>query len=204
MTRAPRFRSVPAGGDVRARWGHLFRLVGLSAMVGFFAGLIHPVLGAVTLAVLGDAQWLSGALVLGVYGAFVGLVTGVVLAPVIVPLVWRAHPRRTVRVLSVAVALSSGIGLGVLGAMWLLAGRAAVTDPKGAYIGWLITAVFVQWCVLAAGLIVGAVWVRVRRAGRDQVLISVNCHHCGYDRTGLTPDALCPECGGTIGPRATA
>jgi len=53
------------------------------------------------------------------------------------------------------------------------------------------TAILAGWTVIAQC----RSWLRVRRR---------RCAHCGYDRTGITSEAACPECGKAIRQRTQA
>lgn len=41
----------------------------------------------------------------------------------------------------------------------------------------------------------GACWIGVRQTVRTARCRRMRCIACGYDRTGLAPGAVCPECG---------
>lgn len=79
---------------------------------------------------------------------------------------------------------------------WRFAGLGVEGFTRGGTTG---SALFIpHWLVIALASTPWLFW-RLNRAARRRR--SGHCARCGYDRAGLAPEAPCPECGTTLGPK---
>ncbi|MEM0982439.1 MAG: hypothetical protein AAGI17_00660 [Planctomycetota bacterium] len=155
------------------RFGSLLLIGGLSgAMIGLVVGVGGSIYGMFFGSIIGLLQ---GLVFMMLFGWF---------------LIRKEHERVICRLLFVPVLVgSSCIVLGWLLSMmqWIVGYRGDLADhmPRAMLFGYVLStlAYFVAWMI---SLALPDVWPALP----DHI-----CQACGYDRTGLKLDRVCPECG---------
>ncbi|MFN0133687.1 MAG: hypothetical protein ACKVW3_14310 [Phycisphaerales bacterium] len=86
------------------------------------------------------------------------------------------------------IVLCYAAGRPFLDALWIAAGFVALSF----FVGLVVPRVAERWCPRVVALMRTPIRLRNKRAERPAHAV---CAKCGYELTGLVPDARCPECG---------
>lgn len=149
--------------------------------------LLGPALGGVfgassllhVLSARSDVAEVLGAMVLA---ALVGLICGLVMAPVMAAGAWRREWRTAALIQLVIGALAAGVSF-----------------PLGRVFGWSGPMdIYGSILITAGAVVLAAVMCRFCLPRRLDFTVPGRCPRCGYDARGL-PESVCPECGNSVG-----